>query len=337
MSSFPVPWRRLVTLPALVRFAEWYDSKLPPFVGAVAYAALAGNADESTRAGDLLALLALFVLYASFGHLVNDYADRDVDRTAGKARAFAAWPAQWAIAAIGLAGFATVAVTLNRFDFATVALTIVALSVAALYSLPPARLKEGHPGIVASALSQRASPAIAFRRSMRRIRGRAVLRHVVRRRRPLHPRPPADGSRGRRAPRRPHVRDDARQQRVARLVRRVVNPDRGRARVRHRRGVCGRCPAGGAFAVAEATIWPSAASGQAPAPVSYALPEPVPRCRCRSRSPCVALQDRRCCWLVVLVLVLQRDRLVRYARRFSNRRCHPVVAANSRARVAGSR
>jgi len=319
MSSFPVPWRRLVTLPALVRFAEWYDSKLPPYVGAVAYAVLIGNADDSTRVGDLLALLALFVLYASFGHLVNDYADRDVDRTAGKARAFAAWPAQWAIAAIGLAGFATVAVTLDRFDFATIALTLAALAVAALYSLPPARLKEkGIAGIVASALSQRAlPPAIAFTAldawdpaavlfcAMSFVVGvRYILVHQLM---DLG----ADGRGGVRTFATTHGNGA-----VVRLVRRFVVP----IEVVLAFGVVAAfavdAPLVAAFAIAEATVLGVRYHrGRRLRPVSYgflsrfhALSLPL------ALTLSLALHDAAMLPLVILVLVLQRDRLLRYAR-----------------------
>jgi len=153
-----------VTLPALVRFAEWHDTKLPAFVGALAYAALTGDADPSTRVGDVLALLVLFVAYASFGHLVNDYADLDTDRAAGKARPLAAWPVGRARVAVVLTGAVTAVAAYVRFDASTLAVTLAALAAAALYSLPPARLKErGIAGVVASALSQRVlPPAIAF-------------------------------------------------------------------------------------------------------------------------------------------------------------------------------
>src|SRR5690349_2116044 len=71
-------------LGALTRWDEWYDQKLPMFLAAVCYAAIIRDHGSETTAWQIVALLVLFCLYAAFGHLVNDYADREADRKAGK-------------------------------------------------------------------------------------------------------------------------------------------------------------------------------------------------------------------------------------------------------------
>jgi cytochrome P450/4-hydroxybenzoate polyprenyltransferase len=318
MSPFATPWQRLATLPALVRFSEWHDTKLSPFVGALAYAVLAGDADPSTRIGDILALLALFVLYASFGHLVNDHADRDIDRAAGKSRAVAAWPVQRALLTVGLTGLAAAAVALAFFDIATTGLTIVALAVAALYSLPPARLKEkGVAGIVASALSQRAlPPAIAFTAlhawdpaavlfcAMAFVVGvRFILVHQLIDR-------ASDARAGVRTFATTH--GDAR---VARLVRRVVLPLEIILACGVVAALAMLAPLVAAFAIADATMLALRHfRGKPVRPVSYgflgrfhSLSVPL------ALTVSLALQDATMFPLVVLLLALQRDRLARFA------------------------
>lgn len=151
-------------LGALVRWKEWRASKLPLYLAALCYAALQGASLGAVRLLDMALLAALFCLYASFGHLVNDYSDLEADRSAGKRRALASWSRPAALAMVVAFAAATALVAVVRFDAGTVALTGLALLLAAIYSLPPLRLKErGISGWVAAALAQRTLPfAIAF-------------------------------------------------------------------------------------------------------------------------------------------------------------------------------
>src|SRR3954468_241990 len=70
----------VVQLAALVRWNAWYNSKLPLYLVAISYAALRRGASDGTLLADLVSLVILFCLYASFGHIVNDYSDLEVDR-----------------------------------------------------------------------------------------------------------------------------------------------------------------------------------------------------------------------------------------------------------------
>jgi 4-hydroxybenzoate polyprenyltransferase len=81
----------LRSVAALVRWREWYDSKLPLYLVAMVYVVLQMEHPGVMQAKQMAALLALFCCYAAFGHIVNDYADRDVDRKAGKKRLLASW------------------------------------------------------------------------------------------------------------------------------------------------------------------------------------------------------------------------------------------------------
>ena len=78
------------------------DSKLPLFLVAMCYAVLRMEAPGITEAAQMAALLLLLCLYAAFGHIVNDYADRDADRTAGKKKLLAQWSEPAALTAVAL-------------------------------------------------------------------------------------------------------------------------------------------------------------------------------------------------------------------------------------------
>src|SRR5262245_6164899 len=107
----------------------------------MSYAALRRDAPGTDTLVDLTCLLALLCAYASFGHLVNDYSDRDADRAAGKRRPLGEWSTRSALALIAACAGVT-ALAAMRFDAATTALSLLALALAAAYSLAPLRLKE---------------------------------------------------------------------------------------------------------------------------------------------------------------------------------------------------
>jgi 4-hydroxybenzoate polyprenyltransferase len=154
----------LSSLRRLARWHDWSDSKLPLFVAAMCYSVLRMEAPGIVEAVEMTALLLLLCLYAAFGHIVNDYADRDADRTAGKKKLLAQWSEPAALTAVALPAVGTVAAAWILFDLYTLALTLSAVLVAAVYSLPPARLKErGFLGWAAATGAQRTLPlAIIF-------------------------------------------------------------------------------------------------------------------------------------------------------------------------------
>jgi cytochrome P450/4-hydroxybenzoate polyprenyltransferase len=103
-------------------------------------------------------------LYSAFGHLINDYADRDTDRAAGKSNGLLTWSEGSALMAAAMPGLAVVGVALVCLPVSPLVLTVAAVVLAAAYSLRPARLKErGILGWIAATLAQRTLPlAIVF-------------------------------------------------------------------------------------------------------------------------------------------------------------------------------
>jgi 4-hydroxybenzoate polyprenyltransferase len=154
----------LATLAALVRWREWFDSKLPFFLVAMSYAVLRRDDPGTAQLAQMAALFVLLCLYAAFGHIVNDYSDRTADRKAGKNRILESWSEPAALTAILIPCVGAAGLAAACFDTRTLALTVLALLLAALYSLPPVQLKiRGILGWSAAALAQRTLPlAIMF-------------------------------------------------------------------------------------------------------------------------------------------------------------------------------
>ena len=78
---------KLESLLKLIRWYEWYDSKLPLFFFAYYYLMLAHN---KVHVQDMLLLLPLGIFFASlasFGYMLNDYSDKPVDKVSGKVNA----------------------------------------------------------------------------------------------------------------------------------------------------------------------------------------------------------------------------------------------------------
>ena len=145
----------------LVRLQDWWNSKLPPLF-AVAYLLLAGPPAAAPRAvgGAMLLFLASAFFTAAWGHLLNDVADADADRRAGKPSPISTLPRAAASALVVLTLLLAIGPWLvlppSGLARAAFALELVLL---AAYALPPLRLKErGLAGLVADALYGHALP-----------------------------------------------------------------------------------------------------------------------------------------------------------------------------------
>jgi 4-hydroxybenzoate polyprenyltransferase len=157
-------WQWLSRLGLLVRWREWSDTKMPLFLVGVFYAVLRMDEPGIAELAQIAALFALLCFFAAFGHIINDYADRDADRAAGKKKILATWSKSAALSAVAIPAVGTIGLAVG-FDGYTLALTVLAVLVAILYSLPPpARLKErGILGWLQATLAQRTLPlAIIF-------------------------------------------------------------------------------------------------------------------------------------------------------------------------------
>jgi 4-hydroxybenzoate polyprenyltransferase len=151
-------WLR--ALSELVRWREWSDSKLPMFLAAMFYAALRTPDAGLVQLRLMAVLFVVLCLYAAFGHAINDYADLETDRAAGKDRLIARLKEPTRLALLAGACVAAAAIAALRLDRTALILTGAAFLLAAGYSMPPARLKErGLLGWLAAALAQRTLPA----------------------------------------------------------------------------------------------------------------------------------------------------------------------------------
>ena len=148
----------------LARAADWWHYKLPPLLG-VAYLCLERGGVGAGAAAPPLALILLSAVgTAAFGHLLNDWADLDADRRAGRPSALAGASPGARLAWIGAALLLAVApwAALPRAPL-NLGLFAAELALFALYSLPPLRLKErGVAGMLCDALYGHALPVAVF-------------------------------------------------------------------------------------------------------------------------------------------------------------------------------
>ena len=151
-----------VSLRALVRWDEWRDTKVPLFLVAMFYAALVRPHFGARLLGEMALLLVILSAYAAFGHMINDYSDREADLRAGKRNAMAAVSARRAKALLALSAMLGFVPALY-FQPTVIALLVVSYLLAAAYSMPPWRLKErGWLGLLAPALAQRTLPSLVI-------------------------------------------------------------------------------------------------------------------------------------------------------------------------------
>ena len=137
-----------------VRWAEWYDSKLPFVFGACWLAALSGSPLSTALAARLL-LFAGF--YLAFGYAMNDWADRASDARAGKPNRLAALsPVAGTLLLIGLLMASLVPILIELRRPSVLVSVVAAYLLAIAYSARPLRLKErGQWGLLAAAIAQR--------------------------------------------------------------------------------------------------------------------------------------------------------------------------------------
>ncbi len=151
--------RWLRVLSDTFRLRHWVDSKLPPFVAAIAYGTLAPGPAGAGLAGNLLVLVAIFLLLGVAGHLANDLSDVMVDAVAGKPRPIGRWNRPTAVATVVGVIVAAVGLAWWRFGATTAGVAALTAAVGTAYSLRPLRLKErGVWGWLSSAAAQRSLP-----------------------------------------------------------------------------------------------------------------------------------------------------------------------------------
>lgn len=154
--------KRIATnLCLLFRVSEWYDSKVPLLtLPALSAIFLTETPFSALDLQILLTLLWFDALFLSFGYLINDFADRDVDRLAGKVKYLHNIPKRYALTllfATFVAGVAPVLVL--SYNGMTLLALLVIYFFGASYSIPPFRFKErGIWGLLVSSTAQRCFP-----------------------------------------------------------------------------------------------------------------------------------------------------------------------------------
>lgn len=146
----------------LIRWDEWYDSKIALFFFVCYYLLLLHN---KVQLQDMLLLLPLGIFYislASFGFMLNDYSDKFVDTVSGKVNAMNRLSNRQQILVLAIALFVGLIafIPFYQYKFAVIFTALSYLS-SILYSVHPFRLKEkGAWGIMCASLAQWALPVL---------------------------------------------------------------------------------------------------------------------------------------------------------------------------------
>jgi len=163
--------RAAAATPDAVRWREWYASKVPFVWSAAAWATLASPLSD----GEVLRRTAGAIVFTCccgvFGHLANDVADRDCDRAAGRRTAAARLaPATAAVVLVMCAVAAIAALAVGDAPRPALGGGVLALGLAAAYSLRPVRLKaHGAVGLWGGAAAQRTLPMFVALAALGRI------------------------------------------------------------------------------------------------------------------------------------------------------------------------
>jgi 4-hydroxybenzoate polyprenyltransferase len=146
----------------LIRWDDWYDSKLPLFFLAYYYLLLIHHEVHLQNLILLLPLGIFFSSLASFGYMLNDYSDKFVDRMSGKENTMCLltnWQQILSLIIVLLIGLIAF-IPFYHYKF-TIFLLFLSYLSSILYSASPLRLKEkGMWGIACVSLAQRVFPLL---------------------------------------------------------------------------------------------------------------------------------------------------------------------------------
>lgn len=158
------PLRKMATLAHLIRWDEWYDSKLPLFAVSICTALLLAATIPRCALMAFAQLYIFSALFLAFGYMVNDYSDIAVDRAAGKHKIISTLHPALSIAILVVLALAGVAVLLPSNGSLSIVLGVLGSYFLALaYSCRPSRLKErGIAGLIVASVAQRVMPIIVI-------------------------------------------------------------------------------------------------------------------------------------------------------------------------------
>jgi 4-hydroxybenzoate polyprenyltransferase len=150
-----------------IRMPEWYDSKIPMLLSILLYVfVLSPGSMEASRIVLLLSAFFLFCFFFfSFGYVINDVCDIDVDRKAGKQKLIVDIPnpiVGGIVVFLIIAGILPL-YWLSGFDWRVLSILLFNYLLGASYSLKPFRFKErGVTGLVISSSAQRCFPLLVL-------------------------------------------------------------------------------------------------------------------------------------------------------------------------------
>ncbi|MGN1417979.1 MAG: UbiA family prenyltransferase [Acutalibacteraceae bacterium] len=147
----------------LFRAGEWYDSKVPMLLLPALYAIVAAQGEyDSGQLKNVIVLMIFFSIFLAFGYLINDYADIEADKKAGKDKIMHRLPKPVPLLlVIGSVILGCLPVLLVSHDWKTIVILCVIYFFGASYSAPPLRFKErGVFGLLVSSTAQRCFPLL---------------------------------------------------------------------------------------------------------------------------------------------------------------------------------
>lgn len=153
---------KLRSILKLIRWDEWYDSKIALFFFAYYYLSLVHN---RVQLQDMLLLFPFGIFsisLASFGFMLNDYSDKFIDKISGKVNVMSRLSNCQQIPVLAIALFVGLIafIPFYQYKFAVIFIFLSYLS-SVLYSAYPFRLKEkGTQGIICVSLAQWVLPAL---------------------------------------------------------------------------------------------------------------------------------------------------------------------------------
>jgi len=156
--------RKRLSLVKMSRWREYNTTKVPLIFVPALYLMSVKPGPPIENYVRLGCIVAFTALYLAFGYMLNDYADREVDRQAGKVNIIGEVPrplAWFFLLFVFMSGMMTL---LPFYSHSLVIwFAILAYTTAAAYSLYPVRLKErGFLGLLVSAIAQRVLPALVL-------------------------------------------------------------------------------------------------------------------------------------------------------------------------------
>lgn len=146
----------------LIRWKEWKTSKLPLVFLFSYYILFVKRAFTFDILLTFFNFVGFMVFYASFGYMINDFSDIEIDKKAGKQKIIAQMKPIWVkmlLVCIALIGFL---MTIPFWDnFIIPIIVVIMYFFCAFYSLPPLRFKEkGWFGLIVASITQRTFPAL---------------------------------------------------------------------------------------------------------------------------------------------------------------------------------